>query len=121
LTKTSAKRPKRARPDPGAEAGLERYRNKRDPGRTNEPFSAEHIASSARTLSGAFVCHLHAATRRHYDLRLQIGRALKSFAVPRGPSLNPSDKRLAVNTEDHPIEYLDFEDVIPAGNYGAGL
>lgn len=101
-------------------APLTAYRDKRDPARTNEPFSAERLGSKGPTLRGEFVVHLHAATRRHYDVRLQVGATLKSFAVPRGPSLNPDDKRLAVNTEDHPLEYLDFEDVIPEGNYGAG-
>jgi bifunctional non-homologous end joining protein LigD len=98
---------------------MRQYREKRDPERTNEPFSAERRSSGA-TQRGRFVVHLHAATRRHYDLRLEVGGALKSFAVPRGPSLDPADKRLAVNTEDHPIEYLEFEQVIPEGNYGAG-
>ncbi len=99
--------------------GSRSYRDKRDPARTNEPFSAERI-SSGRSLAGRFVVHLHDATRRHWDLRIEIGGALKSFAVPRGPSLDPADKRLAVNTEDHPLEYLEFEKVIPEGNYGAG-
>ena len=98
---------------------LDEYRNKRDPKRSNEPFSAERTGSEAK-LHGAFVVHLHDATRRHYDLRIEVGGALMSFAVPKGPSLNPTDKRLAVNTEDHPLDYLDFEDVIPEGNYGAG-
>jgi bifunctional non-homologous end joining protein LigD len=99
---------------------LDDYRDKRDPAHTNEPFSAERKPSARATLHGDFVVHLHAATRTHYDLRLEIGGVLKSFAVPKGPSLDPGEKRLAVNTEDHPLEYLDFEDVIPAGNYGAG-
>jgi bifunctional non-homologous end joining protein LigD len=99
---------------------LERYRDKRDPARTNEPFAPEHKPSTGLTRSGRFVVHLHEATRTHYDVRLEIGGTLRSFAVPRGPSLDPDDKRLAVHTEDHPMEYLDFEQVIPEGNYGAG-
>src|SRR5207245_2236432 len=87
---------------------LDKYRRKRDEARTNEPFGGEVAEGSGPTLAGAFVIHQHAATRMHWDLRLEIGGVLASFAVPRGPSLNPDDKRLAVNTEDHPIEYLEF-------------
>src|SRR6188768_2162985 len=99
---------------------LSRYREKRDPLSTNEPFGTEHKQSSRETRSGRFVVHLHDATRPHYDVRLQIGGTLKSFAVPRGPSLEAGDKKLAVLTEDHPLEYLEFEEIIPDGNYGAG-
>lgn len=99
---------------------LDRYRDKRDPTRTNEPFGAERINRARETWRGDFVVHQHGARRMHFDLRLEMGGALTSFAVPRGPSLDPADKRLAVQTEDHPLEYLDFEDVIPEGNYGAG-
>jgi bifunctional non-homologous end joining protein LigD len=104
---------------------LTAYRQKRDPAQTNEPFGAEPLDSSGTAAEssrwvGAFVVHQHDATRMHYDLRLEMGGVLQSFAVPRGPSLDPNEKRLAVHTENHPIEYLDFEAVIPPGNYGAG-
>ena len=99
---------------------LERYSDKRDPAKTNEPFGAEPLRSPTGTMAGSFVVHQHAARAMHYDLRLEVAGTLQSFAVPRGPSLDPVDKRLAVNTEDHPLEYLDFEAIIPEGNYGAG-
>lgn len=102
------------RPDP-----LEQYRQKRDPAGTPEPFAPPALAERATRL-GRFVVHRHSATRDHYDLRLEIGGALKSFAIPKGPSLDREEKRLAVNTEDHPVEYLEFEGVIPDGHYGAG-
>jgi bifunctional non-homologous end joining protein LigD len=102
-------------------SSLTRYRQKRDPGKTNEPFEAEPLVSAQQpTWLSAFVVHEHAASRRHFDLRLGMHGVLKSFAVPKGPTLDPREKRLAVETEDHPLSYLDYEGIIPKGNYGAG-
>lgn len=98
---------------------LDEYRRKRREEATNEPFGDEPRSESAET-SGTFVVHLHDASHRHWDVRLEVSGVLASFAVPRGPSLDPEAKHLAMKTEDHPAEYLDFEDVIPEGQYGAG-
>ena len=94
---------------------LASYRQKRDFRRTPEP-----VAGGPAPDDGFFMVHAHAARRMHYDLRLAIGGVLVSWAVPRGPSTDPAEKRLAVHVEDHPLAYADFEGTIPAGNYGAG-
>src|SRR5262245_53933691 len=99
---------------------LRRYREKRDPERTPEPFAEASRHALPPGAARAFVVQQHAARRLHWDLRLEIEGVLASWAVPKGPSLDPRERRLAVRTEDHPFAYADFEGVIPAGNYGAG-
>ncbi|MBX3027220.1 DNA ligase D [bacterium] len=103
----------------GASRSLDPYRRKRDPARTSEPFGAAAGRSPAAAAQ-RFVVQQHAARRLHWDLRLEIDGVLVSWAIPRGPSVDASARRLAVQTEDHPLEYGGFEGLIPAGNYGAG-
>ncbi|MEV7392027.1 DNA polymerase ligase N-terminal domain-containing protein [Streptomyces sp. NPDC091215] len=99
-----------------ADERLRTYRDKRDFGRTREPSGR-----SAETADRPrFVVQIHDARRLHFDFRLQVDDVLRSWSVPRGPSADPGDKRLAEPTEDHPLEYEDFEGVIPKGEYGGG-
>lgn len=100
----------------GGEKPLQEYRGRRDFDRTDEP------RASVRRSRGRprFVIQHHAARSDHYDLRLEVDGVLKSWAVPKGPSTDPKVKRLAVPTEDHPLDYVDFEGTIPADSYGGG-
>lgn len=98
---------------------LRQYRNRRDFAKSPEPPGNERRAFRKRG-NPIFVIQQHAARSMHFDFRLEIDGALVSWAVPKGPSTDPRDRRLAVRTEDHPLTYADFEGVIPEGEYGAG-
>src|SRR6186997_825982 len=95
---------------------LAKYRSMRDFKRTAEPSGKRRRRPAGR----GFVIQKHAARRLHYDFRLELDGVLLSWSVPKGPSLSPTERRLAVRTEDHPLDYAGFEGIIPAGQYGGG-
>jgi len=115
--KKTAKKPVKRLPTKSSAKALEKYQSMRDFAVTAEPSGKQPVAKSKQL---RFVIQKHAATRLHYDFRLELNGTFRSWAVTRGPSLNPADKRLAVEVEDHPLDYGDFEGTIPKGQYGGG-
>ncbi|WP_077062652.1 DNA polymerase ligase N-terminal domain-containing protein [Streptomyces sp. MP131-18] len=112
----NGKRARRKATGGGKDRPLTEYHRKRDFSRTAEPSGG----AAGRGGEPRFVVQIHDASRMHFDFRLEADGVLKSWAVPKGPSTDPSDKRLAMPTEDHPLDYRDFEGVIAEGEYGAG-
>jgi bifunctional non-homologous end joining protein LigD len=120
VTTRTSRTPDSSRADPSKGDPLKAYRDKRDFSITSEPSGVEKAPRAKKAAPLAFVIQKHWATRLHYDLRLELEGTMKSWAVPKGPSFDPNDKRMAVHVEDHPISYNTFEGEIPAGEYGAG-
>jgi DNA ligase D-like protein (predicted 3'-phosphoesterase) len=107
-------------PSKKRKGSLAEYERKRNFSKTSEPSGRAKRKGRARRRHPRFTIQKHAATSLHYDLRLEVDGVLASWAVPKGPSTDPADKRLAMRTEDHPLDYIEFEGVIPKGEYGAG-